>query len=122
MRRSIFRGKCIDGEKAGTWVDGYQSAADYIASGSGDFLTEYLVDRKTVTECVGYHMGYEGDIFTYEGERYEIIWSEPLCGWAARNIPAAADVQPLSKFYGKEYKIIGNRFDHPELLKISKER
>ena len=78
MRRSIFRGKCIDGEKAGTWVDGYQSAADYIASGSGDFLTEYLVDRKTVTECVGYHMGYEGDIFTYEKSYGQSLYVDGL--------------------------------------------
>lgn len=133
MREILYRGKRIDN---GDWVFGY-----YCPCVFGNFPAEpaiidadelkkgkwapVKVTRETVSEYTGLtdkngKKIFEGDIVQYDkdGATYEIVFAED-CGvtkFCSRFIPDGT----LGYVNQRRDKVIGNRWDNPELLEVEK--
>ena len=74
---------------------------------------------------------YEGDILRLdcelEGERFLDIliieWDDELCGYVMKSLmaPEAMSTElPSEKWFSKAFTIIGNKWENPELLEVTK--
>ena len=136
--RYLFRGKRID---TGKWVEGYfvQTAegsyivVPYKAStilGEGSIIE---VDASTICQCTGLKdkngkLIWENDIVRFDIYKYEKmissivsdvqwcdeIWSFSIVVNAENNRGTLGHVLD----FNKEVKVIGNKFDNPELLEV----
>ena len=133
--RYLYRAKRTDN---GEWVEGY-----IVIYPSGRFdihkkcmeppdaLAVYEVDPSTICQCTGKHdipenkMIYEHDFVSFldtystengYAERYcvgEVLWDdEELCFYVTNRL-SAESYEVLD-----DCKVIGNRFDNPELLEV----
>lgn len=128
MREILFRGKhmhvCPENKHLdGTWVEGYLADENHINDGK----CEFLIDPETVGQYTGFtdkkgQKIFEGDIVKgrRDYELYEIVYDgEEEGGWSL-----GIQHEPVYSIGGansKQYKIIGNVFDNPELLEESNE-
>ena len=128
MRDILFRGKKI---VTGEWVYGYyvnrrETIDDYdrhfIYTGDDDFYEE--VDFNTVGQYVEKNdknytqepQIFEGDVFEDgKKQRGVVFYSNDMCGfyinWHMQD--GSFSTEPI------EYSKIGNKFDNPELLKVT---
>ena len=137
--RYLYRAKRIDN---GEWVEGcllvlddetYRIATSCL-QGVAEQLLEvcaYEVDPSTICQCTGKHdipenkMIYEHDFVSFldtystengYAERYcvgEVLWDdEELCFYVTNRL-SAESYEVLG-----DCKVIGNRFDNPELLEV----
>lgn len=138
--RYLFRAKHVHILKRnkhldGIWVEGYLSIEDYI--NSPKLEGEFLIDKSTICQCTGKldntrtkefpegKLIFEHDIVefldTYSTESGyaeqdcigEVLWDdEELCFYVTERL-SAESYEVLD-----DCKIIGNRFDNPELLEV----
>ena len=123
MREILFRGKRLEDSK---WTYGFVIHAQKDESWGITNETEYFndVDGYTIGQYTGLIDGngvkiFEGDIIQRTGSKaktdYFIIrWSEAICGFTAgewtRTWPN------LNQATIKNYEVVGNIYDNPELL------
>lgn len=138
MNREIkFRGKCLDN---GEWVYGdLNHGISYTADGAkrdyriGPVGNFYSVDPNTVGQYSGLHNGdseaiYEGDVVQFYDE-FEckritalVIWNKDFCSFdcAIGGEPVCGLSSAIVEF--NDFELLGNIFDHPELLTLSSEQ
>lgn len=125
MREILFRGKhmhvCPENKHLdGTWVEGYLADENHINDGK----CEFLIDPETVGQYTGFtdknsQKIFEGDIVKgrRDYELYEIVYDgEEEGGWSL-----GIQHEPVYSIGGansKQYKVVGNVFDNPELLEV----
>jgi hypothetical protein len=121
----MYRGKRLDN---GEWVYGYLIGKDVIVGDIVELCEEYFnceywwrVDPETVgqsTEVTDKHRVelYKGDIFHLGDPKilYEVIWV--AAGFVGKQIGSYNSYVGLSHWQ-ERIEVIGNRFDHPHLLK-----
>ena len=135
MREILFRGKQIDN---GEWVEGYYVKAldmyDKKIHAIFDIATTFysfgetsgfeLVNPETIGQYTGFtdknaKKIFEGDIVKgrRDYELYEIVYDgEEEGGWSL-----GIQHEPVYSIGGansKQYKVVGNIFDNPELLEV----
>lgn len=128
MRTIKFRGKNIE---TGEWVYGFYTQGGYIREDGttkvrhiihSDIL--YDVEENTIGQYTGLQDKngveiYEGDILAKRNERdkYVIVWNEyysQFQGMWRKNPLTAVNIYSMISL---GYKVIGNIYDNPELLK-----
>lgn len=121
MNRTIkFRGKRIDN---GEWVYGYLADEDYINDIDSIDLSSIEVDKDTVGQFTGLFDKngkeiYEGDIIKGFDITIEVWYSEDkACFMAEMKEPQNDMVDILGGYDTARMEIIGNIYDHPELIK-----
>ncbi len=137
MREMLFRGKRTDN---GKWVEGrgiiknkyWASILTATFIGSYRVRPEYDVNEfSVIPETVGQYTGladkngkkiFEGDILEFtnnDGEKthYEIFWNEAKSAWYIREHHGFED--DCIEWNPKQFKIIGNIYDNPELMRKS---
>lgn len=141
QERYLFRAKRIDN---GEWVEGYLSypfctekgneSYYFYAKDSLGFFCRCVVDAATICQCTGLKdkngkMIWANDIVDGHIKRGAaflnclVLWNECKARFDVRavdcNFPMTLDevVDDIS-ICGLDYKIIGNRFDNPELLEV----
>ena len=132
--RYLYRAKRTDNRK---WVEGFLMDDNYINTPFNDndvggrFDDPVEIDPSTICQCTGKHdipenkMIYEHDFVSFldtystengYAEQYcvgEVLWDdEELCFYVTNRLSAES--------YGvlDDCKVIGNRFDNPELLEV----
>lgn len=126
MNRAIkFRAKCKDnGEWVyGSYIQSYNDH-DWIVQ-DGDF---FAVDSNTSGQFTGYHDKdgkeiYEGDIFcdVPMNVKYLIFYSHlkcALCFASLENMDVNSNTYDILFRVNRHGKVLGNKYDNPELLKI----
>ena len=131
MREIKFRGKhihaFIEPRNTGIWVYGYLCDDHYI--NSKELMGEMLVDKDTIGQYTGLKDKngkeiYIGDILEYTFTDYKgkefwkerYIVKENISGWEIRYIKKPRGHKSLSLV--KNYIVIGNIYDNPELLEV----
>ena len=123
LRKIVFRAKCKDN---GEWVYGSYIANynknDWIVQG-GDF---FAVDSDTVSQFTGFYdkdgkVIYEGDIFddVCTNVRYLVYFSNIKCSLCFKpwsNFDAESIIHNSWVGVAIYGKVLGNKFDNPELL------
>ena len=137
MREIKFRGKRIDNNE---WIYGYllydyDMADDYVPfiiwkderylGGSGEEqIIEHTIGQYTGLKDKNGKEVYIGDILEYTFTDYKgkELWTENyivkenISGWEMRNITKPKGHRSLSLV--KNYEVIGNIYDNPELLEV----
>ena len=132
MREILFRGKGTHGHKTGKWVYG-NYAKDFWGKDRGGFSILpfdggcYEVDPETVGQFTGLtdkngKQIFEGDIvevvFRYynrkERSKFKVIFYQRN---ACFSLWKSSQRVPMTLDETKDYKVIGNIHDNPELLK-----
>ena len=137
MREILFRGKHIHAfpknkHLDGTWVYGYLSGGDYINTvDDGEYgekyASEMLIDPQTICQYTGMEKEgrklYENDIVECRGNGRHfqtcIKWDEDAGGFMLQDTESSwcgLDALGEGGIY-KDYRIVGNIFDNPELGK-----
>ena len=129
MREILFRGKRLG---AGEWVEGdllqYSTMTVIQVKEQVDKLIRieaFPVDPETVSQYIGLKDSkgtkiFEGDIvlsddLVYgEGGLFLIQWNEEWHGWEANRVGAKDDIYTIGEL--GDMKIVGNRWDTPNLL------
>ena len=90
------------------------------------YLGETLVIPETIGQFTGAKLGeqnlFDGDLLSYIGETYEIVWDENFLVWSVKNKRGALcfALNTILKDKKRECKLVGNKWDNPELLEVSK--
>ena len=133
--RFICRGKRKDNDE---WVEGYYVCLNenchriyigYAEKDCGDYYPEYCeVIPETVGQCTGLKdkngkLIFEGDILLFindDGEKtpYKVFWSEEYAGYIIVTNDRAVDTMDCWDKYRKNFEVIGNIHDNPELLEV----
>ena len=122
--RYLFRGKTIRGD----WVRGLLASKDdkwYISNKAGAPFA-YEIRPESICQCTGLKdkngkLIFENDImeahidedFPEDVSRFKVEWNGK--GWI-ENHPDGVDREYLDDFDTEHFKVVGNIFDHPELL------
>ncbi len=139
MREILFRGKQVNGNK---WVEGslvkqrcYDNDKRYkfICCITNEALghSMFISSKTVIPSTVGQYTGladkngkkiFEGDILEFtnnDGEKthYEIFWNEAKSAWYIREHHGFED--DCIEWNPKQFKIIGNIYDNPELMRKS---
>lgn len=137
MREILFRGKRVDN---GEWAEGYlwigndflcitphNVGISYDEKAKRVIAFAHEVDRKTVCQYTGLtdkngRKIFEGDILEFTDcelgkENYTVFWNQ--VEWGIRS--ELGNMDDLRVWDSSNWKIIGNIFDNPELLKGDKE-
>lgn len=132
--RYIFRGKR---KYNGEWVEGdliqWKNGNMQICLGVGlNKEQKTLVDiiPETVGQCTGLKdkngkLIFEGDILLFindDGEKtpYKVFWSEEYAGYIIVTNDRAVDTMDCWDKYRKNFEVIGNIHDKPELLEVER--
>lgn len=133
MREIMFRGKIVDSVE---WIHGIAFPHD---RGRCSILYQFPMDgaiegREVDPDTVGQFTGlydkdgariYEGDIlqarlddsFPDSVTTCVVEWhTDPHIGWFIRQAGRACKHDPLDKFDGKYWEIVGNIHDNPDML------
>lgn len=123
MTQRPYRGKRLDN---GEWIEGCYAYNKFPLSDKIDHII--IVDgRKAIPvdpETVGQYSGlddregnkiFEGDIIDVSGRPMAIIWDD-MCAQYAVQSPSGIGYLDMNLDL-HEYAVIGNRWDHPHLLK-----
>lgn len=131
MREILFRGKRKDN---GEWIEGslcttIPSDEDFYTISYFDF-EGYYIEEKVIPETVGQYTGltdkngkkiFEGDIIDTPDRLVKVVWFEGNAQFDLHFIRYKDEVA-ITNFKGihmrdlKEYEVIGNIHDNPELL------
>ena len=90
------------------------------------YLGEALVIPETVGQCTGAKLGeqnlFDGDLLSYIGETYEIVWDENFLVWSVKNKKGdiCFNLNTILRDKKRECKLIASKSDNPELLKVEK--
>jgi uncharacterized phage protein (TIGR01671 family) len=130
MKREIkFRGKRIDNKK---WVYGFLADEDYINDIDSIDLSSIEVDIDTVCEFTGLldkngKEIYEGDIISVNGKYPKLVkYIDDYACFCLANITDLNKkwISPWQQVspswwndFKREIRVIGNMYDHPELIK-----
>ena len=132
MREILFRGKS---EKFGNWIEGSLIVGRDLESGQLEYLIAplsayYTEVKKVIPETVGQYTGltdkngkhiFEGDIIDTPDRLIQVVWLTGNAQFDFNFIRYAHDII-ITNFKGiymrdlKEYEVIGNIHDNPELL------
>lgn len=128
--RDLYKAKRVDD---GEWVTGqyvkgldmydkevhliFEPTTIFYSSGETDGWSE--IDQSTICRCIGStdknnNLIFENDIMKNKHNSYRVVWDNNEGSWLL-----AFDSVPLYGLGGansKEYEVIGNIFDNPELL------
>ena len=127
MREIKFRGKRLDG----IWIYGDLWHRPY----TKDWVTivSFMEDTGgfvVIPETVGQYTGlkdkngieiYEGDIVenttqtVYLGDKFEVVWNKNYAGYQLMSNGFTSNIPLIQNFMS--YKVIGNIYENPELLK-----
>ena len=90
------------------------------------YLGEALVIPETVGQCTGAKLGeqnlFDGDLLSYIGETYEIVWDENFLVWSKKKKKGdiCFNLNTILRDKKRECKLIASKWDNPELLKVEK--
>lgn len=90
------------------------------------YLGETLVIPETVGQFTGAKLGeqnlFDGDLLSYIGETYEIVWDEHFLVWSVKNKKGdiCFSLATILRDKKRECKLIASKWDNPELLEVSK--
>lgn len=134
--RYLFRGKRKDN---GEWVTGYliQGNNTYIVTPEAIYYmvvsisymasVEFVeVLPETIGQCTGAKLGeqnlFDGDLLSYIGETYEIVWDEHFLVWSVKNKKGdiCFSLATILRDKKRECKLIASKWDNPELLEVEK--
>lgn len=138
MRKIKFRGRAacncedMDGEiiaEKGGWIYGHM-CGDYIIGDVVDSCEEYFapefwipVDPETVGQYTGKSVStgevYEGDIATSIDGTFLVVWDEEKAAFMMQFYTYPNESLYLEEMWG-DSKVIGNLYDNPELLEVTK--
>lgn len=123
-REILFRGKRDD---TGEWIEGYfgQSVDSFIIQDHGLVVGRFEL-FKVVPETVGQFTGltdknglkiFEGDIIAGKTGVFGIRWSKTICCFVAGE--SFKMVPYMTRGTMKDYEVVGNIHDNPELLEVN---
>lgn len=126
--RYLFRGKRKD---TGEWAYGGLDTDWGLKPEERDrywiiqaYLGETLVIPETVGQCTGAKLGeqnlFDGDLLSYIGETYEIVWDEHFLVWSVKNKKGdiCFSLATILRDKKRECKLIASKWDNPELLEV----
>lgn len=125
--RGLWRGKRIDNKK---WVERHyfyqqkgilEGDVHYIVTYRGWGFSWLRVDPSTLGECTGLRdkngkFIFEGDIIRYKKHLFCIEWSADICSFTSRALDGANFMPCVNVGTMKNYEVIGNIHDNPDLL------
>ena len=125
MREILFRGKRIDN---GEWVQGYPCRYGWIGKEKDYIIPDYAsalytaeIDPETIGQYTGivdkYGMKiFEGDIVwnDYDNGKGKVEWDNDMAKFIITFSTFTIDFENI---YGNELDVIGNVYDHPDILK-----
>lgn len=131
MREILFRGKRVDN---GEWVEGYYASIGeyhYILTGRLELVPylgfeHFLVNLDTVGQFTGLtgRNGvkiFEGDIVRYGDTIHRVVFEQRNGTAYFGLVYAACETLPFGHYQDlKQIEVIGNVYDNPELLEVSK--
>ena len=130
MREILFRGKRVDN---GEWVEGYYSPVNIPITGNmGHFINvggyrAVEIDPETVSQFTGLcdKNGvkiFEGDIIEYTDGCNDWLGAVKYASDDAQFVVRfiGGDVESFDNLYSGDCEVIGNIYDNPELLEVSK--
>ena len=134
--RYLFRGKRKDN---GEWVTGYliQGNNTYIVTPEAIYYMVVSISYmasvefvEVIPETVGQYTGaklgeqnlFDGDLLSYIGETYEIVWDEHFLVWSVKNKKGdmCFSLATILRDKKRECKLIASKWDNPGLLEVSK--
>lgn len=122
MREIEFRGKRTNN---GEWVYGYfenNKFQNIIHSIEEPFRRSYYINPKSLGQYTGLkdkngRKIYEGDIIKHNGWLLSLIeFEEEDAGFKLHN-KTMGKMHPSKQFFSEHCEVIGNIYEHPELLK-----
>ena len=88
------------------------------------YLGEALVIPETIGQFTGAKLGeqnlFDGDLLSYIGETYEIVWDEHFLVWSVKNKKGdiCFSLATILRDKKRECKLIASKWDNPELLEV----
>lgn len=126
--RYLFRGKRKDN---GEWAYGGLDTDWGLEPKDRDrywiiqaYLGEALVIPETIGQFTGAKLGeqnlFDGDLLSYIGETYEIVWDEHFLVWSVKNKKGdiCFSLATILRDKKRGCKLIASKWDNPELLEV----
>lgn len=126
--RYLFRGKGNPKYNDGEWYYGHliYDGSDYQIVDSEYGSCKRTVLPETIGQCTGAKLGeqnlFDGDLLSYIGETYEIVWDEHFLVWSVKNKKGdiCFSLATILRDKKRECKLIASKWDNPELLEVEK--